>query len=659
MGRSSSTGYPFLILRPDGGHFTYHREISTALAPRVIGDVRLAWSGHVRALTGKRTIRISLGTGDEKTARQRWGVVHPQVDTLIENADLRARGQTRAPSPPLCRVSTPPTSVGLRIRSYHDVLATHDRSEIEPGFVTSMANILLHVTRDSRSTDVDSTRVAELAARSIEKRLQRARILNRETWVIDQPIDESELDVDILDLIPKDFERGDRLAPEQVEALARGIHIGEIPSEVERRLKENGLDLPEGHIDRRAIALAMTRAKLRALNDVGKREKGEPVETPERPPAVQPNGSQPAPPLSAMPERWIMMVRPGDKQISDSARYVRLFIGLHGDLPVDQITGAHIRAFRDRLLDCPRNAPKRLANASIVELATWAKANPDKRKLGRETINHKALGAISTLLEQAKSDEYISSNVAQGQALPTKTSDKQVIRPYRPEELNRIFRTGMYQPLPRIPAAGKRWAAWWLPLLSLYTGARLEELGQALVADIRRQDGIDYLEVTTLEDDEEGVAPSSEKAEKSNAARRRIPLHAALLRLGFLNYVAFVKAAGFKRLFPDLDEYRGRFTKNWSRWWGRWLTKLGMTDKSLTFHSFRHTFTAELRRIKCDTSIMKELLGHAQTDVTSGYGRRDGFLHELGDLKDELEHIVFPELDLKHLCGLGPWRKAV
>jgi integrase len=80
-----------------------------------------------------------------------------------------------------------------------------------------------------------------------------------------------------------------------------------------------------------------------------------------------------------------------------------------------------------------------------------------------------------------------------------------------------------------------------------------------------------------------------------------------------------------------------------------------MTDPALTFHSFRHSFTAELRRLKCNVSIMKELLGHAQTDVTSGYGRTEGFLHELGDLNEAIQHIAFPGLDLGHLADLRPW----
>jgi hypothetical protein len=35
-------------------------------------------------------------------------------------------------------------------------------------------------------------------------------------------------------------------------------------------------------------------------------------------------------------------------------------------------------------------------------------------------------------------------------------------------------------------------------------------------------------------------------------AERELPLHPVVLELGFLDYVAAVRSAGFARLFPDL-----------------------------------------------------------------------------------------------------------
>ena len=352
-----------------------------------------------------------------------------------------------------------------------------------------------------------------------------------------------------------------------------------------------------------------------------------------------------------MRERWIAMVRPTRKQQDDNARYLRLFVSLHGDLPVDRITGQHVRDFRDTLLLCPRNAPKSLANASLSELTSWATANPKAPKLGRNTINNKALGAISTLLVQAKRDNHVTTNPTEKQKLPTRQSDTLERQPHTTDELNALFRTSVYAASPIIPKAGGGWAAWWLPFLALFTGCRLEELGQALVSDVRQEQGISYLEITTLGDDDN----ASGKALKSDAARRRVPLHAKLIRLGFLDYVAFVKARGATRLFPELREYRGRYTKDWSKWWGRWLDKHVTDDRSRSFHSLRHSWIAELRRLKVPDGHLKELAGHAQTDITSRYGRRKGKLYELADLDEQIQSLRFDGLDLEHLVGLQPW----
>ena len=231
-------------------------------------------------------------------------------------------------------------------------------------------------------------------------------------------------------------------------------------------------------------------------------------------------------------------------------------------------TGTHVRGFRDALLEGPRNPPQHLAKASLAELVAWAKGNPGAPRLSGGTINHKGVGSIATLLGQARRDEHIGSNPADGQQLPVNRGDKTARRPYTSKELDRTLDSLIYQPCPDMPVGGRGWAAWWLPLLSLFTGARLEELGQALVSDVKRDDGINCLEITTLDDDEQADgAKQAGKTLKSEAARRRIPLHATLIRLGFLDHIEWLKERHATRLFPELDMYRGRRTKNWSRWW--------------------------------------------------------------------------------------------
>jgi hypothetical protein len=89
-----------------------------------------------------------------------------------------------------------------------------------------------------------------------------------------------------------------------------------------------------------------------------------------------------------------------------------------------------------------------------------------------------------------------------------------------------------------------------------------------------------------------------------------------------LDYVARHRAAGAKRLFPKLTDYRGRCTKNLSRWWGRCQDKYVSDAPEKVFHSFRHTFIDAM----C-AGIPKEfqiaLVGHAAADGGNGRAQDD------------------------------------
>jgi hypothetical protein len=97
MGRASSTGLPFLVLRPNSGKFTYQRMLAPDRAPDIVGEITLPWCDRNRTISGQGTIKISLATGDETTARQRWTSVHAQVDALVQMAGLPLRARAARP----------------------------------------------------------------------------------------------------------------------------------------------------------------------------------------------------------------------------------------------------------------------------------------------------------------------------------------------------------------------------------------------------------------------------------------------------------------------------------------------------------------------------------------------------------------------------------
>ncbi len=122
-------------------------------------------------------------------------------------------------------------------------------------------------------------------------------------------------------------------------------------------------------------------------------------------------------------------------------------------------------------------------------------------------------------------------------------------------------------------------AAYWVPLLALYSGARIGELAGLLVADVESGDS--------------SPARFLIGKAKTRAGRREIMLHPELLRLGFLDYVAAMKEQGRTRLFPATgilpDGTTGKYL---SDWFGTYRVAQGAEKPGQDFHSVRTTHQA-------------------------------------------------------------------
>ena len=668
MARTSSTGLPFLIRRPDTGKFAYHRTLSAELAAFVTGVLILPWTTGMHTLSGRPTIKISLKTGDDDMARVRWNRVHEQVEGLVQMGRVlgheeaeRRRCRREVDGLPSGAVSTIAAQAG------HDLLAEHDRTWIDPTFTSPLTSVVLNLMRKASRTrrggDVDAAR--RLSTDLLLRQAKRS-LVERDPGLVDRDIEvvDAGLDPGLFDLEALKGGRVARLTPEQVAAVESAPVTSRIPSEVNARLAENGLELPEGHPDRRVLALALLRAKVRSLEAVQAREVGAASETPPRP-AVRAAPAMPIPTAPPLRERWIKDVRPSPKQADDNGNYVQYFIDLHGDQPVDQIAAPMVVAFLDLLQRCPRNVPHALRRARLQDRVAWGENAEDlqKPRLARQTVNSKGLGSISAAMTQAVKHGYITVNPCAGLALALKAGDQLARHCYDLNDLKKIFATKVYEEPSRIAKSGAGDAARWLPLLGLFTGARLEELGQLLVGDVKLKAGVQVLNITDLPDESEGgnlsqlagkdgarAAPTSPaKSVKSAAARRIVPIHLELVRCGFLAFVEQQRAAGHVRLFPELRDYRGRLTKEWSKYWARHTDRYVTTSPSKTFHSFRHLFVARLRELEIDKDIIKALVGHSNSDVTIGYGQTGGSAFDIAALNRAAQAFSVDGLDLLSL----------
>ena len=283
-----------------------------------------------------------------------------------------------------------------------------------------------------------------------------------------------------------------------------------------------------------------------------------------------------------------------------------------------------------RLIECNGDkSAEELKKGHIVALKDWMLAQ------GRSHATvKKALGLLSAVFELAVANDKLSFNPIRGVRLAKSKVEQKSRVPFDSDDLNRLFSSPVFTQGVR-PSGGSGEAALWLPYLGLWTGARLEELGQLLVSDVR----IDQTGGCLVISDE----PQSGKRLKSASSRRRVPLHAELIRLGFLDYVKQQADAGHARLFPMLSRSGGRqLTSNWSQWFSRYLREtVNIKDRRKVFHSFRHGFKEACRLSGIAKDIHDQLTGHASSDVGDRYG---GENYPLAPLTKAMADLTYPGL---------------
>lgn len=191
--------------------------------------------------------------------------------------------------------------------------------------------------------------------------------------------------------------------------------------------------------------------------------------------------------------------------------------------------------------------------------------------------------------------------------------------PFSPTDLKAIFTSSIYAEANR-PKGGRGEAAFWLPLIALFTGARLEEIAQFYVRDVQQIPDEDawFFNITDTGEDQHLKVGAKN--------RREVPVHAELVRLGLVTWrlkrEAEVGPDG--PLFPEFEPNRAKKrSAPWSKWFNRYLRgKCGITEPRKVFHSFRGTFKDACRNSDVPEDHHDQLTSHAARgrNVGRGYG---------------------------------------
>ncbi|MCX7154818.1 MAG: DUF4160 domain-containing protein [Rhodocyclales bacterium] len=294
--------------------------------------------------------------------------------------------------------------------------------------------------------------------------------------------------------------------------------------------------------------------------------------------------------------------------IDDYWKVLQSFADGVGRKPLTEITRKDVVKFRDHLLQAGLSA----------------------------TTSSRKVGILKTIFLTGLNYELLEINPADNVRTQTKHDRKQRVA-FTSDDLAKIFNSEIYT-AGISPKGGGREAAYWLPLLALFTGARVEELAQLLVNDVHFVEGLGhYLNIT----DE-----AAHSHLKNSASRRRIPVHPILTVCGFIDYVASIKPAKF--LFPHLKPNpRGKMGGYYSNYFSGYLrNKVKITDTRKVFHSFRHTFKDACRAVGIEEAVHDALTGHTAVSAGRKYGNEQ---YPLESLFEAMERFEIANLDLSHL----------
>jgi integrase len=362
--------------------------------------------------------------------------------------------------------------------------------------------------------------------------------------------------------------------------------------------------------------------------------------------------------LRKLYNEWKRSLSVADKEIGRLDHQFRRLEEVVGDKPANHLSRSEVREFmalvarfpgRKRSADLNALPMRELIerfeadNAAIVARNSARKPEEALEEvpgtLAAATVSEWFSG-YRRMFEFAVEERYLDSSPFEGRLLQRtvlKGAPSQRKRQFTEAEIKKIFGAPLFNGFDGDGERGYRStpgdkivrdAKYWLPILALFHGGRLTEFAAMPLADVDQDPNGNWF-FDLLDRDV-----------KNESSQRIIPVHPKVVALGFIAYVETLRRGNSTWLFPDLDhETKHGPGHAFSKWWGHWMDKHGLTDRAITHHSWRHTWKRRARETADLKKEMHDLLtGHAGT-VSDKYGRGA----DIGPLARDMAKIVFPE----------------
>ncbi len=306
-----------------------------------------------------------------------------------------------------------------------------------------------------------------------------------------------------------------------------------------------------------------------------------------------------------------------ERTIGETIETYKDVIELLGNKPIGEYTKIDGRDFRNSLLKIPKNRKrvKKYRDKTLKEIMELDIPPSDKMSFDNQTkLISRMTSCWNFFVDEYP--EYVSENVFKSQSIrvnPVKRKDRR--GEFTEDDLHLIFNPKTYLPAIFDNPTGRentiQYPHYFVPILGVLTGCRLEELCMMRTEHIKKVNGVWVYCIR-----EEGEYGEEKTTVKNPYSERDIPLHPVLVEtLGFVRYVKHIKKLGHERVFHELTQVAGRYSHNFGRFFNeKYLKKIGLKNggRKLSFHSFRHSVETICTNKNVNPRYIDFLQGHSQ-----------------------------------------------
>ncbi|OWY13526.1 hypothetical protein B6V73_17205 [Thioclava sp. JM3] len=309
----------------------------------------------------------------------------------------------------------------------------------------------------------------------------------------------------------------------------------------------------------------------------------------------------------------------GDAMRAQMLFTAKLFVEAMGEIPADKLTTAHLHDFMHRAKKLPIANRKEVKGLPFDDAITIADAKGlpriSDKTLGYHLWRLKRLSAFAVERGNMTSDPWASVKPPRTARKSHAAKKEEKRQPFNGEQIALIIDAARQK-------YDRRTIDYWGPIFTAYYGFRIEEITQVFTSDIVTVDDLPCIRISDAE--------RWQKVKNPNAIRT-LPIHPAILEMGFLDMVEerrntsdspllFMHHGRGDQLYEREPSTRGRLAEAYGQRFGRFLDLLGINDPRFVFHSFRHRWEDCARWAQLPEEHQKTIAGRARNGSGAGYG---------------------------------------